>query len=168
MRMFVNQISNLVDVALRENPPLIDEQDIRRSSPRFREGYGSKRSRSLPDLDHSLIRRMVLRRADWIHSRERFVQNQQIGIVRQSLRQLRRAGACLCCTHRSSCLLRRQGRPSRVLGSRAQRPSVPSKPLSRRRARDPLRAGHAVVEGVLFRAEANPKVETGVAPNRFA
>src|SRR4029453_6305325 len=32
----------------------------------------------------------------------------------------------------------------------------------------PLHPGHAVVEGVLLRAKANPKVETGVTPNRLA
>ena len=43
VRVLVDEIANLVDVAFGENPSLVDQQDVRRSSTRSRAGCGSRR-----------------------------------------------------------------------------------------------------------------------------
>ena len=137
VRMLVDEVANLVDVALGEDPALIDEQDVGCHrldlvKDMARDDDALARPRPLLDETDRLAAR------DRVQARERFVEDEQTRDRAPAPAPSSRADACPCCRRRSSCRRRRAGRPPRAPGARARR--LPARPhRSAERARSPTR-----------------------------
>ena len=121
----------------------------------------------LPARAQSFTWRIVLRRGDRIHARQRFVEDEQLRIVHDRLRQLDALPHALAVGADS--LVRRVDQVhlfERGLGGSSRRRVVEA--VQPHERGDPLESGHALVEGVLLGAEPDPEVQRRVAPDRLA
>ena len=75
-------------VAFGEDPAVVDQQDVRRHRLDLVQDVARDEDALARRGAQSLIRRMVLRAHQRIHAGQRLVENQQLGIVHQRLRQL--------------------------------------------------------------------------------
>ncbi len=86
VRMFVDEIADLVHVAFGQNPALVDQQDVRGHRLDLVKDvarHDDTAARAAPLLDQP----DGLAACDRIHSRQRLVENQQFGLVGKRLRQ---------------------------------------------------------------------------------
>ena len=120
-----------------------------------------------PARPQSLISRIVRRRAERIHAGERLVENQQLRLVDDRLRELHALAHALAVG--ADLLVRRVEqidagqRPPR----RFHRVFLVVAVQADQR-RHPFEAGHALVERILLGTEANLEIQRGIAPDRFA
>ena len=82
------EIADLVDVAFGEDPAVVDQQDVRRHRLDLVQDVARDDDALAGAAPSREIRRIVLRRAERIHARQRLVEDQQLGIVDDRLRQL--------------------------------------------------------------------------------
>ncbi len=164
--MLVDQIADLVDVSLRQNATLVDQQDVGGHRLDFVEDV-TRDQHALAGAAPLLDQADRLSPPEGIHARQRFVEDDQVGVVRERLRELHALAHALAVG--ANLLARRLHevdlleRAVRELGRRGV-----AHPVQARQRGDPLEPGHAVVEGVLFGAEADAEVEAGILPDRLA
>ena len=130
--MLVDQIANLVDVAFGEDPPLVDQEDVRGHRLDFVQDvarHDDALAGAAPVLDHA----DGLAARDRIHARQRLVENQQLRIVRERLRHLDALPHALAVGADLLVRRRRSDRPSRARARAIAR-------ASRRRRRSAARA----------------------------
>ena len=158
--MLVDEIANLVDVALGEDPSLVDQQDVRRHRLDLVQDVArddDALAGAAPVLDHA--DRLAPR--DRIHARQRLVEDQQLRIVRERLRHLDPLAHALAVG--ADLLVGRLGELDVLDRARAPSPRASrlGDAVQTHERRHPFKAGHPIVEGVLLGTEADAVVQAG-------
>ncbi len=164
--MGVDQVANLVHVAFGQDAAVVDQQDVR--------GHRLDLVQDVTRDDDVLAGAgPVLDQADGlaphqrIHAGQGLVQDQQLGVVHQRLRELDALAHALAVganllpggVEQIHAVERARGRGIGVGVAQSVKADE---------RRNPLEPRHAVVEGVLLGTEADARVDARVAPDRLA
>ena len=120
-----------------------------------------------PERPHSLIETDGLPARDRIHPGQRLVENQQLGIVGDCLRHLDALAQALAVG--ADLLAGRVGELDEIeRAARHGRGFLVADSVEPNERRDPLEAGHPLVERILLGTEADAPIEARVLPDRLA